>query len=61
MQERVDNEISKIVDRCYNEALLIIKKERKSLDKVVKALLKKETLAREDFEKIVGKKVVSSR
>jgi cell division protease FtsH len=56
MQEKVDGEIKKIVDSCYKEALLIIKKKRKTLDKVGKALLKKETLDRDDFEKIVGKK-----
>ena len=56
MQEKVDGEIKKIVDSCYKEALLIIKKKRKALDKVGEALLKKETLGRDDFEKIVGKK-----
>ncbi len=57
MQEKVDNEIKNIVDSCYNDAISIIKKKRKILDKVSKALLKKETLGRDDFEKIVGKKV----
>ncbi|MBU0777422.1 ATP-dependent zinc metalloprotease FtsH [Patescibacteria group bacterium] len=56
MQEKVDNEIKTIVEKCYKDAILIIKKERKILDKVSKALLKKETLDRDDFEKIVGKK-----
>ncbi|MGB6882065.1 MAG: ATP-dependent zinc metalloprotease FtsH [Microgenomates group bacterium] len=56
MQEKVDNEVKKIVDSCYKNALEIIKKNRKKLDKVVEKLLKKETLERDDFEKIVGKK-----
>ncbi len=56
MQEKVDNEIKSIVDSCYKEAVSIIKKRRKTLDKVGKALLKKETLGRSDFERIVGKK-----
>jgi len=34
----------------------IVKDKRKDLDKVVQALLKKENLDKEDFEKIVGKK-----
>ncbi len=58
MQERVDNEVKKIVDSCYKEALKIIKAKRKTLDKVVEKLLQKETLDREEFEKIVGTKKV---
>jgi len=56
MQEKVDSEIKNIVDSCYKDAVSIIKKKRKILDKVGKALLKKETLGRDVFEKIVGKK-----
>jgi len=56
MQEKIDNEIGKIIDVAYKEAAVIVKKERKILDKVVDALLVKETLDRDDFEKIVGKK-----
>ena len=56
MQEKVDGEIKVIVEKCYKDAVSIIKKERKILEKVGQALLKKETLDREDFEKIVGKK-----
>ncbi|MCH8873937.1 hypothetical protein IH824_14390 [candidate division KSB1 bacterium] len=56
MQERVDNEIKKIVDRAYEEAISKIKGNRKTLDAVAEKLLKKETLDRDDFEKIVGKK-----
>jgi cell division protease FtsH len=56
MQERIDLEVKKIVDSCYQESISIIKKQRKTLDKVAKTLLKKETLGRNDFEKITGKK-----
>jgi cell division protease FtsH len=59
MQEKIDNEIKNIVDSCYKEATSIIKKKRKTLDKVGETLLKKETLGKEDFEKIVGKKSTS--
>ena len=51
-----DKEISKILETAYSEALVIVRKEKKVMDKVVEALLKKETLDREVFEKIVGKK-----
>jgi cell division protease FtsH len=56
MQEKIDNEIKKIVDNAYKESVALVRANRKTLDKVVEALLKKETLDREDFEKIVGKK-----
>jgi len=56
MQEKVDSEIKKIVDRAHEEAISKIEENRKALDAVVEKLLKKETLDREDFEKIVGKK-----
>ena len=56
MQEKVDNEIKKIVDAAYKKAIALIKENRKTLDNVAKELLKKETLDRDDFEGIVGKK-----
>ena len=58
MQERVDNEVKKIVDACYKEALKIVKAKRKTLDNVVVKLMEKETLDKEEFEKIVGTKKV---
>ena len=45
-----------LLDEAYKEAVKIIKQQRKKLDAVAKALLEKETLDREAFEKIVGKK-----
>jgi cell division protease FtsH len=58
MQERVDNEVKKIVDSCYKEALKIIRAKKKTLDNVVEKLMEKETLDKDDFEKIVGAKKV---
>lgn len=59
MSEKVDKEIKIIIDSCYKDAISIVRKKRKILDKVGNALLKKETLDRDDFEKIVGKKPTS--
>ncbi len=56
MQEKVDLEIKKIVDSCYREALKIVKTKREKLDAVVSELLKKETLTRDEFEKILKEK-----
>ena len=58
MQEKIDKEIKIIIDGCYKKAFDIIKKEKTKLDKVVKKLLKDETLGKDEFEKIVGKKIV---
>lgn len=56
MQEKVDKEIQKIIEGAYKKALAIIRKNRKTLDLVAEKLLEKETLERDDFENIVGKK-----
>ena len=55
-QDAVDQEIRKIIAKAYKEAQEIVKRERKALDAVVRALLEKETLDRDEFEKIVGVK-----
>ncbi|MEK7521571.1 MAG: AAA family ATPase [Patescibacteria group bacterium] len=60
-QDQVDREIRKIIAKAYKEAQDIVKRERKALDKVVEALLVKETLDRDEFEKIVGAKKSSKR
>lgn len=54
MQSKIDTEVKKIMDKCYIEALLILKKQKEKLDKVAEELLKKETLEGEEFEKIMG-------
>lgn len=56
VQEKVDNEVKSIIDSCYVEATSIARKNRKLMDNVVIILLEKETIDKEDFEKIVGKK-----
>ena len=54
--EKIDAETKKFLDEGYKAAVKLIKEKRKLLDKVSSALLEKETLDRDDFEKIVGKK-----
>ena len=56
VQEKVDMEIKKIIDSCYKNAESIISQHKKELDNVVKILLEKETLDKEEFEKLVGKR-----
>jgi len=54
--EKVDKEVSRIIEAAYKNAVVILKKERKTLEKIVKKLLTKETLNKDEFEEIVGKK-----
>jgi len=56
MQEKVDNEVKRIVDECYKNAEILVRKNQNILDNIVEKLLVKETLDRDEFEKIVGKK-----
>jgi cell division protease FtsH len=56
MQTKVDSEIRKIIEEAYKQAEDILKKNKEKLDKVAKALLEKETLDGDEFEKLVGKK-----
>lgn len=54
--EKIDSETKKIMDSGMKEAVKTLKAKRKLLDKVSIELIEKETLDRDDFEKIVGKK-----
>jgi cell division protease FtsH len=56
IQEKIDLEVKKIIDGCYKEAVLVISKNRKTLDKVVEVLMIKETLDKDQFDEIVAKK-----
>jgi len=54
--EQIDKEISQFITRAADKAREIIKLKRKYLENTAKVLLKKETLEKKEFEKIVGKK-----
>ncbi|MDO8576800.1 MAG: ATP-dependent zinc metalloprotease FtsH [Candidatus Daviesbacteria bacterium] len=56
LHDEVDMEIKKIMEVGYKSAQDILKKHKAKLDVVAKALLEKETLEGDEFEKIVGKK-----
>ena len=59
LQDKIDQEVRNILDTGYKSAIVLVKKERVKLEKVAKALLDKETLDTDEFEKIVGKKVTA--
>jgi cell division protease FtsH len=50
----IDEEVRNIVDRCYQRATDILTTHRKQLDDIVKALLERETLDREEFLAVMG-------
>ncbi|MGC9048724.1 MAG: ATP-dependent zinc metalloprotease FtsH [Patescibacteria group bacterium] len=48
----IDEEVSKFVNLCYNKAKEIIEKKENYLHKIAKTLLEKETIEKEEFEKL---------
>lgn len=58
LQNKIDVEVKKILDQSYKKAQDILKTHRDKLEQTAEALLEKETLESEEFEKIVGKKKV---
>ncbi|OGY40889.1 MAG: cell division protein FtsH [Candidatus Buchananbacteria bacterium RBG_13_36_9] len=54
--ELIDQQISALINQAQTTALNILIKKQKSLEKIVAELLIKETLEREDFEKLLGPK-----
>ena len=60
LSAKIDREITKVIDQAYKRAKEILVKHRAQLDLVAITLLEKETLERDDFEKLVGKPVTES-
>lgn len=55
--EQIDHEINDYISNGVKEAQRIVKEKRQALDQIADILLIKETLEKEEFEKIVGEKV----
>ncbi len=51
---KIDKEIVRILDEGYKDAVVLLKKNKKVLDLVVKRLVEVETMESEEFEKIAG-------
>ena len=51
---KIDEEVSKIILEAQKETNEILSKNRKILDKIAKRLIEKETIEREEFEKIIS-------
>ncbi len=52
--QEIDKEINSLIKKAYNRAEEILKQNKEKLENIVSALLKKETLEREEFLKIVS-------
>jgi cell division protease FtsH len=50
----IDEEVRRIVDQCYRDAVLLLKEKRTELEKVAGSLLEKEVLTVEDVKALVG-------
>jgi cell division protease FtsH len=55
--EAIDAEVTRLISEARATAETVLKKKRATLDKLVAELLVKETLEKEEFEKLVGPKV----
>ncbi len=54
MQSAIDREVKQFIDHGYKKALEILRKHKKSLDRVAEELVKRETIEAEDFESLMG-------
>ena len=54
--DEIDQEVKKLLQSAQKRAGSILRKKRATLDKIAKTLIKKETLEREEFDKLIGKK-----
>jgi len=56
MAAKIDKEVEKFVKNAENTAKKILIKKKKLLERIAKTLIEKETIEREEFEKLIGKK-----
>lgn len=57
----IDDEVRKILEASYNRAKALLKKHKRELDQLAKALLEHETLTREEIHLVIrGKSLPKS-
>lgn len=54
LASKIDFEVKKFIENAQQRAVEVLTKHRTDLDKIAAALIEKETLEKEDFEKLVG-------
>ena len=55
---QIDKEVKKLIDNAYNTAKKILTRRRRTLNKLAKILMEKETIERKEFIKIVGRRKI---
>jgi cell division protease FtsH len=60
---KIDEEISNFIQEAYNKAEKVLKNNKKLLEKIAQRLIKKESIEREEFEELIGrkKKIISRK
>lgn len=61
MASKVDMEIKRITDNAYKIAVDILKKLTKKLDLLAGELMTKETIEAEEFQRLIGPKIISDK
>lgn len=56
LAEKIDKEVTKIIKKAQKKAEQILTKKKKLLEKLAKTLMEKETIEKEEFEKIIGRR-----
>lgn len=54
--QKIDEEVSKLVDKSYSKTIRLLKEHRAELDKLAQFLLEKEVVFQNDLEAIFGKR-----
>ena len=52
--EKIDNEVEKIIKDAEKQAKSVLEKRKTLLDKIAKTLIEKETIEREEYEKLIN-------
>lgn len=50
---KIDNEVASIIRKCYNRTKKLLQKNKNKLEKITQELIKKETLEKDEFEKLI--------
>lgn len=54
---QIDKEVTRFIDNAHRTAKKILTEKRKKLDQIAKELIKKETIERKEFERLIKRKV----
>jgi cell division protease FtsH len=59
--EEIDKEVAKIIKDAKKQAIKILKTKKRFLEKIAKTLIEKETIEKEELEKLIERKPASAR